>query len=76
MRGLTDRAKANQHKQERKEETRRNKRMRLAKGENGTRRVSDQPEQGPGGGAVGITTTLSRHNGKETPRRTRWTGNV
>eukprot|EP00965_Chrysotila_dentata_P066536 2203112-Pleurochrysis_carterae.AAC.1 len=29
MRGLTDRAEANQHKQELKEETRRNKRMRL-----------------------------------------------
>eukprot|EP00965_Chrysotila_dentata_P025443 845662-Pleurochrysis_carterae.AAC.3 len=43
MRGLTDRAKANQHRQERKAETHQNKRIRLAKGENGIRRVSEQP---------------------------------
>eukprot|EP00965_Chrysotila_dentata_P188108 6172543-Pleurochrysis_carterae.AAC.1 len=51
MRGLTDRAKANQHRQERTEETRRNKRIRLANEENGTRtRVLEQPEQRPEGG--------------------------
>eukprot|EP00965_Chrysotila_dentata_P116415 3848349-Pleurochrysis_carterae.AAC.1 len=50
MRRLTDRAKANQHRQERKEETHKNKRIRLANGENGTRRVSEQPKQRPGGG--------------------------
>eukprot|EP00965_Chrysotila_dentata_P139394 4609130-Pleurochrysis_carterae.AAC.1 len=50
IRGLNDRAKAHQHRQERKEATRKNKRIRLVKGENGTRRVSEQPEQRPGGG--------------------------
>eukprot|EP00965_Chrysotila_dentata_P185021 6108057-Pleurochrysis_carterae.AAC.1 len=50
MRGLTDRAKTNQHRQERKEETHKNRRLRLAEGENGTRRVSERPEQRLGGG--------------------------
>eukprot|EP00965_Chrysotila_dentata_P185566 6126475-Pleurochrysis_carterae.AAC.2 len=51
MRGLTDRARANQHRQERKEESYKNKRIRLAEGKNGiTRRVSERPEQRPGGG--------------------------
>eukprot|EP00965_Chrysotila_dentata_P019641 652348-Pleurochrysis_carterae.AAC.2 len=50
MRGLTDRARSNQHRQERKEETYKNKRMRIADGENGTRRVSERPEQKPEGG--------------------------
>eukprot|EP00965_Chrysotila_dentata_P186749 6166058-Pleurochrysis_carterae.AAC.1 len=38
MRGLTDRARANQNRQERKEETYKNKRTRLAEGKNGTRK--------------------------------------
>eukprot|EP00965_Chrysotila_dentata_P049860 1652907-Pleurochrysis_carterae.AAC.1 len=50
MRRLTDRAKANQQRRERKGETYEGKRTRLAKGENGTRRVSERPEQRPGGG--------------------------
>eukprot|EP00965_Chrysotila_dentata_P228514 6196646-Pleurochrysis_carterae.AAC.1 len=44
------RAKANQHRQERKEETYKNKRLRLAQGENGTRRVLERPEPRHGGG--------------------------
>eukprot|EP00965_Chrysotila_dentata_P224489 6194199-Pleurochrysis_carterae.AAC.2 len=47
---LTDRAKNNKHRQERRNETQREKRMRLAKGENGTRKVSDAPERKIGGG--------------------------
>eukprot|EP00965_Chrysotila_dentata_P026231 869965-Pleurochrysis_carterae.AAC.1 len=50
MRGLTDRAKANQHRRERKGETYEDKRIRLAKGEDGTGRVSERPEHRPGGG--------------------------
>eukprot|EP00965_Chrysotila_dentata_P181787 6001098-Pleurochrysis_carterae.AAC.2 len=50
LRELTDRAKANQHRRERKEETYKNKRLRLAEGENGTRRVSERPEPRLGGG--------------------------
>eukprot|EP00965_Chrysotila_dentata_P088727 2929050-Pleurochrysis_carterae.AAC.1 len=50
MRGLTDRAKANQHRQERREDTYRNKRIRLVEGGNGIRKVSDRPEQRLGGG--------------------------
>eukprot|EP00965_Chrysotila_dentata_P004010 130375-Pleurochrysis_carterae.AAC.1 len=49
MRGLTDRAKANRQRRERKE-THEDKRIRLAKGEKGTRRVSERPEHRPGGG--------------------------
>eukprot|EP00965_Chrysotila_dentata_P170107 5614640-Pleurochrysis_carterae.AAC.1 len=56
MRGLTERAKANQYRRERKGETHENKRLRLAKGDHGTRRVSDQPEQRPGGGKWEIPT--------------------
>eukprot|EP00965_Chrysotila_dentata_P167070 5517080-Pleurochrysis_carterae.AAC.1 len=41
---LTGRAKTNQYKKDRKEETYENKRLRLAEGENGTRRVSELPE--------------------------------
>eukprot|EP00965_Chrysotila_dentata_P233290 6199508-Pleurochrysis_carterae.AAC.1 len=47
---LTGRAKANQQRQERKEEIYKNRRLRLAEGENGTRRVSERPEPGIGGG--------------------------
>eukprot|EP00965_Chrysotila_dentata_P186976 6171846-Pleurochrysis_carterae.AAC.1 len=50
MRELTGRAKANQQRQKRKEETYKNKRLRLAEGENGTRRVSERPEPRLGGG--------------------------
>eukprot|EP00965_Chrysotila_dentata_P222026 6192721-Pleurochrysis_carterae.AAC.4 len=50
MTELTGRAKANQHRKERKEETHKNKRLRLAEGENGTRGVSERPELRPGGG--------------------------
>eukprot|EP00965_Chrysotila_dentata_P176281 5820634-Pleurochrysis_carterae.AAC.1 len=50
MTGLTDRAKTNQYRKERKGETHENKRLRLAKEDHGTRRVSEQPEQRPGGG--------------------------
>eukprot|EP00965_Chrysotila_dentata_P187915 6172421-Pleurochrysis_carterae.AAC.1 len=50
MRGLTYRAKANQYRKERKGETYENKRLRLARGDQGTRRVSEQPEQRLGGG--------------------------
>eukprot|EP00965_Chrysotila_dentata_P213555 6187691-Pleurochrysis_carterae.AAC.1 len=50
MGGLTDRARTDQHRRERKEETHKNKRTRLASGENSTRRVSEQPEQRLGGG--------------------------
>eukprot|EP00965_Chrysotila_dentata_P181175 5981039-Pleurochrysis_carterae.AAC.1 len=49
VRGLTDRAKANQQRRERKGETYESKRIRLAKGEDGTRRVSERPEHRPGG---------------------------
>eukprot|EP00965_Chrysotila_dentata_P124822 4126795-Pleurochrysis_carterae.AAC.2 len=48
MSKLTDRAKANQDRRERKGETHEHKRLRLAKGDYGTRRVSEQPEQRPG----------------------------
>eukprot|EP00965_Chrysotila_dentata_P260353 6213875-Pleurochrysis_carterae.AAC.1 len=47
---LTDRARNNKHRQERRNETQREKRMRLAKGENGRRVVSDVPERKIGGG--------------------------
>eukprot|EP00965_Chrysotila_dentata_P073554 2429497-Pleurochrysis_carterae.AAC.1 len=50
MRELTGRAKGNQQRREKKEETNRNKRIRLAEGENGTRRVSEPPDPRPGGG--------------------------
>eukprot|EP00965_Chrysotila_dentata_P059712 1980950-Pleurochrysis_carterae.AAC.1 len=50
MRELTDRARANQHKQERREETYKNKRIHLAKGREGTRKVSERPEHRLGGG--------------------------
>eukprot|EP00965_Chrysotila_dentata_P107746 3559061-Pleurochrysis_carterae.AAC.1 len=49
MRELTDRAKANQHRQERREDIYRNKRIRLVEGENGIRKVSDRPGQRLGG---------------------------
>eukprot|EP00965_Chrysotila_dentata_P205282 6182867-Pleurochrysis_carterae.AAC.4 len=42
---LTDRARANQHRQERKDETHRDKRIRMAKGEDVTRIVSEKPGQ-------------------------------
>eukprot|EP00965_Chrysotila_dentata_P110785 3660955-Pleurochrysis_carterae.AAC.1 len=38
MRGLTDRAKNNQHRRERREETYKNKKIRLMEGGNGTRK--------------------------------------
>eukprot|EP00965_Chrysotila_dentata_P007043 229319-Pleurochrysis_carterae.AAC.2 len=41
VRELTDRAKANQHRQERRKHTYRNKRIRLVEGGNGLRKVSD-----------------------------------
>eukprot|EP00965_Chrysotila_dentata_P102562 3385922-Pleurochrysis_carterae.AAC.1 len=47
---LTDRAWNNKHRQERRSETQREKRMRLAKGEDGTRVVSGAPERKIGGG--------------------------
>eukprot|EP00965_Chrysotila_dentata_P114139 3773628-Pleurochrysis_carterae.AAC.3 len=50
MSGLSDRARANQHRKERKGETHKEKRKRLAKGEYGTRRVSERPKHRPGGG--------------------------
>eukprot|EP00965_Chrysotila_dentata_P058321 1933845-Pleurochrysis_carterae.AAC.1 len=50
MKGLTDRAKANLHKRERKQDTYRNKRIRLVEGGNDIRRVSDRPGQRLGGG--------------------------
>eukprot|EP00965_Chrysotila_dentata_P137777 4558257-Pleurochrysis_carterae.AAC.1 len=50
MSGLTDRAKANQQRRERRGGTFEDKRISLAKGENGTRRVSERPEHRPGGG--------------------------
>eukprot|EP00965_Chrysotila_dentata_P241999 6204632-Pleurochrysis_carterae.AAC.4 len=50
MRGLTDRARTNQQRRERREETYKNKRIRLVEGGNGTRKVSDRPEQRPEGG--------------------------
>eukprot|EP00965_Chrysotila_dentata_P050314 1666857-Pleurochrysis_carterae.AAC.1 len=49
MRGLTERVKANQYKRERKGETYEIKRLRLAKGDHGTRTVLELPEQRPGG---------------------------
>eukprot|EP00965_Chrysotila_dentata_P017788 591787-Pleurochrysis_carterae.AAC.2 len=47
---LTNRAKTNQQRRERKGDTYENKRIRLAVGESGTRRVSEQPAQRIGGG--------------------------
>eukprot|EP00965_Chrysotila_dentata_P177376 5858146-Pleurochrysis_carterae.AAC.1 len=49
MRELTGREKANQPRHERKEETYKNKRLRLAEGKDGTRRVSERPEPRLGG---------------------------
>eukprot|EP00965_Chrysotila_dentata_P118054 3902043-Pleurochrysis_carterae.AAC.1 len=50
MRGLTDRARTSQQRRERRVETHKNKRTRLAEGGHGTRKVSDRPEQRLGGG--------------------------
>eukprot|EP00965_Chrysotila_dentata_P205272 6182862-Pleurochrysis_carterae.AAC.1 len=50
IREFTGRAKANQQKREKKEENNRNKRIRLAEGANGTRKVSERPDPRPGGG--------------------------
>eukprot|EP00965_Chrysotila_dentata_P157041 5188026-Pleurochrysis_carterae.AAC.1 len=47
---LTKRARDTKQKRERKDETYRDKRMRQAKGEKGTRIVSDTPERKIGGG--------------------------
>eukprot|EP00965_Chrysotila_dentata_P260029 6213759-Pleurochrysis_carterae.AAC.1 len=49
-RELTNRARNNQHRRERRNETHYDKKMRIIEGEDGTRRVSDRPEQRPGGG--------------------------
>eukprot|EP00965_Chrysotila_dentata_P185019 6107846-Pleurochrysis_carterae.AAC.1 len=49
-RDLTNRARTNQHKRERRKETYYGKKMRLIEGGDGTRKVSDRPEQKPGGG--------------------------
>eukprot|EP00965_Chrysotila_dentata_P061282 2030580-Pleurochrysis_carterae.AAC.1 len=49
---LTGRAKTNQQRRERKEETYKNKRLRLAEGESGTRRVSGKPEPRLRGGGL------------------------
>eukprot|EP00965_Chrysotila_dentata_P261219 6214180-Pleurochrysis_carterae.AAC.1 len=50
MKELTGRAKANQHRQDRRENTYKNKRLRIAEEEKGTRRVSERPEPRLGGG--------------------------
>eukprot|EP00965_Chrysotila_dentata_P114722 3791689-Pleurochrysis_carterae.AAC.1 len=55
-RELTDRARTNQHKRERRRETHYEKRMRLIEGGDSTRKVSDRPEQRPGGGEWVLTT--------------------
>eukprot|EP00965_Chrysotila_dentata_P005071 166049-Pleurochrysis_carterae.AAC.3 len=69
---LTDRARNNKHRQERRNETQRKKRMRLAKGEDGTRVVSDMPELKIGGGKWNRNAPETRrHCSKET---TGWTG--
>eukprot|EP00965_Chrysotila_dentata_P224719 6194351-Pleurochrysis_carterae.AAC.1 len=47
---LTNRARTNQHKRERREVTYYGKKMRLLEGGDNTRKVSDRPEQRPGGG--------------------------
>eukprot|EP00965_Chrysotila_dentata_P104725 3459026-Pleurochrysis_carterae.AAC.1 len=47
---LTNRARVNQHRRERREETYYGKKMRLIEGGDGTRKVSDRPGQKPGGG--------------------------
>eukprot|EP00965_Chrysotila_dentata_P026314 872136-Pleurochrysis_carterae.AAC.4 len=47
---LTDCARNNEHRQERRNQTQREKRMRFAKGENGTKVFSDAPERKIGGG--------------------------
>eukprot|EP00965_Chrysotila_dentata_P152759 5048545-Pleurochrysis_carterae.AAC.1 len=52
MRGLTDRAKTNQHKRKQREEAYKNKKIRLMEGRNGTRKASDRPEQRLGGGEL------------------------
>eukprot|EP00965_Chrysotila_dentata_P016967 563127-Pleurochrysis_carterae.AAC.1 len=49
-RELTNRARTNQQKRERKGETYHDKKMRLIEGGYGTRKVSDRPQQRPGGG--------------------------
>eukprot|EP00965_Chrysotila_dentata_P224497 6194204-Pleurochrysis_carterae.AAC.2 len=50
MRGLTDRARTNQHKQGIRDDTHKGKRIRLANREIGARIVSDKPKQKIGGG--------------------------
>eukprot|EP00965_Chrysotila_dentata_P183007 6043235-Pleurochrysis_carterae.AAC.1 len=62
---LTDRAKANQDRRERKGETHEHKRIRLAKGDYGTRRVSEQPEQRPGGRAWELPTHKTDKEARE-----------
>eukprot|EP00965_Chrysotila_dentata_P134838 4459870-Pleurochrysis_carterae.AAC.2 len=64
----TGREQINTDRQERKRETHRDKRTRLAKGEQGARIVSEQPEQKLGGG-LGIATTERGHGSTETHRR-------
>eukprot|EP00965_Chrysotila_dentata_P118790 3927968-Pleurochrysis_carterae.AAC.1 len=71
MQALTNRARTNQHKRERKEETHKEKRLRLAKEETGTRIVSEKPEQKLGGGGVGGAPKGRRQRGKEAPGGTR-----
>eukprot|EP00965_Chrysotila_dentata_P235682 6200897-Pleurochrysis_carterae.AAC.1 len=50
MKGLSDGVKANLHERERREDTYKNKRIRIVEGGNGIRRVSDRPGQRLGGG--------------------------
>eukprot|EP00965_Chrysotila_dentata_P150677 4977856-Pleurochrysis_carterae.AAC.1 len=65
MRGLTDRAKANQHRREKQGETYENKRLKLAKGGHGTRRVSEQPEQRTRGEVWEIPTQITDKEARE-----------
>eukprot|EP00965_Chrysotila_dentata_P220116 6191583-Pleurochrysis_carterae.AAC.4 len=77
MRKLTGRAKVNQHRRERKEETYENKRIRLAEGESGTRRVSERPElRLARRRGMGVATSQGGQRGKEARGRTGWQGRV
>eukprot|EP00965_Chrysotila_dentata_P076257 2518656-Pleurochrysis_carterae.AAC.1 len=65
LRRLTDRARANQYKREKRGETYENKRLRLAKGDNGTRKVSELPEQRTGGGEWEVPTQKTDKDARE-----------
>eukprot|EP00965_Chrysotila_dentata_P241062 6204062-Pleurochrysis_carterae.AAC.2 len=73
MRGLSDRARANQHKQRIRDDTHKGKRIKLAKREIGARIVSDEARTKDRGRGRGNAPTDRGYDSKEAFRGTgRW----